>query len=147
MQQEGAATKPGTVKGVLRITRHPLFAGLALWGLAHVLVNGFLSDVVFFGGFPLFSLLGGAHQDARKQIEQMPRLSAYSRNLLMHPDAEHRRSALEWYLAVVDLAAELGASGVGGHVGAMSVTEFTAMNRAEFERYGRLIREAGIKID
>jgi D-erythrulose 1-phosphate 3-epimerase len=56
-------------------------------------------------------------------------LSAYSRNLLMHPDAEHRRSALEWYLAVVDLAAELGARGVGGHVGAMSVTDWNDPER------------------
>jgi len=53
-------------------------------------------------------------------------LAAYSRNLLMHPDAEHRRSALEWYLAVVDLAAAVGARGVGGHVGAMSVAEWAA---------------------
>jgi len=53
-------------------------------------------------------------------------LAAYSRNLLMHPDAEHRRSALEWYLAVVDLAAAIGARGVGGHVGAMSVAEWAS---------------------
>ena len=53
-------------------------------------------------------------------------LAAYSRNLLMHPDAEHRRSALAWYLAVVDLAAAVGARGVGGHVGAMSVAEWAA---------------------
>jgi len=53
-------------------------------------------------------------------------LAAYSRNLLMSPDAEHRRSALEWYLAVVDLAAAVGARGVGGHVGAMSVAEWSS---------------------
>jgi D-erythrulose 1-phosphate 3-epimerase len=56
-------------------------------------------------------------------------LAAYSRNLLMHPDAEHRRSALEWYLGVVDLAAGLGARGVGGHVGAMSVSDWTDPER------------------
>jgi D-erythrulose 1-phosphate 3-epimerase len=56
-------------------------------------------------------------------------LAAYSRNLLMHPDAEYRRSALEWYLAVVDLAAGVGARGVGGHVGAMSVTDWTDPER------------------
>jgi len=53
-------------------------------------------------------------------------LAAYSRNLLMDPDAEHRRSALEWYLAVVELAANLGVRGVGGHVGAMSVAEWAS---------------------
>jgi D-erythrulose 1-phosphate 3-epimerase len=56
-------------------------------------------------------------------------LAAYSDNLLMHPDAEHRRSALEWYLGVVELAAQLGARGAGGHVGAMSVADWTDPER------------------
>jgi sugar phosphate isomerase/epimerase len=47
-------------------------------------------------------------------------LAAYSSNLLMHPDAGRRRAAAGWYLAAVDLAARVGARGVGGHVGAMS---------------------------
>lgn len=53
--------------GITRITRHPLFVGLAIWGLAHTLVNGFLADVLFFGGFTAFGFLGAAHQDLRKQ--------------------------------------------------------------------------------
>ena len=48
-------------------------------------------------------------------------------------------------LAAADVRARL--TGLGGEPGAMSVDEFTTMNRAEFERYGRLIREAGIKLD
>jgi len=55
----------GAARGLLRITRHPLLVGLALFGMAHVLVNGHLGDVVFFGGFPLFVWLGARHQDAR----------------------------------------------------------------------------------
>lgn len=66
-------------------------------------------------------------------------LAAYSHNLLMHPDAEHRRSALEWYLAVVDLAARLGVKGVGGHVGAMSVPDWTDPERRA-ERWTSLQR-------
>jgi D-erythrulose 1-phosphate 3-epimerase len=52
-------------------------------------------------------------------------LVAYCNNLLMDPDAERRRAALDWYLAVVDLAARLGVKGVGGHVGAMSVADWS----------------------
>lgn len=52
-------------------------------------------------------------------------LAAYSRNLLMHPDPECRRAALDWYLTVVDLTAGLGARGAGGHVGAMSVPDWS----------------------
>lgn len=52
-------------------------------------------------------------------------LEAYSRSLLLHPDPQRRRAALDWYLDVVALTAMLGAKGTGGHVGAMSVTEWS----------------------
>jgi hypothetical protein len=29
----------------------------------------------------------------------------------------------------------------------MSIAEFAELNRADFERYGKLIREAGIKLE
>jgi uncharacterized membrane protein len=55
--------------GVTRITRHPTFAAIFLFGIAHCLVNGYLSDLVFFGGFPVFAWVGAAHQDARKVVD------------------------------------------------------------------------------
>jgi uncharacterized membrane protein len=54
-------------RGVQRITRHPLFMGIVLWALMHLLVNGFASDAVFFGGFVVFGLLGSWHQDRRQK--------------------------------------------------------------------------------
>lgn len=53
-------------RGVQRITRHPVFMGIVLWALMHLLVNGFASDVAFFGGFVIFGLLGSWHQDHRQ---------------------------------------------------------------------------------
>ena len=55
--------------GVTRITRHPVFASFFLFGLAHCLVNGALSDLVFFGGFVAYSWLGAWHQDKRKAAD------------------------------------------------------------------------------
>jgi sugar phosphate isomerase/epimerase len=52
-------------------------------------------------------------------------LAAYSLNLLMHPDVGRRRAAADWYLSLVDLASQLGVRGVGGHVGAMSVPDWS----------------------
>jgi uncharacterized membrane protein len=37
-----------------------------LFGLAHMLMNGWAGDVIFFGMFPALGILGGMHQDARK---------------------------------------------------------------------------------
>jgi uncharacterized membrane protein len=55
-----------TVRGLHRITRHPLFMGVGLFGLLHLVPNGFASDVAFFAGFPIFAVLGCRHQDKRK---------------------------------------------------------------------------------
>jgi uncharacterized membrane protein len=62
----GAAAKERIeARGLLRITRHPFNAAAALFGIAHLLVNGHLGDVLFFAGFPLFAAIGSRHQDAR----------------------------------------------------------------------------------
>ncbi len=50
-------------------------------------------------------------------------LAAYSLNLLMHPDAEYRAAARRWYREAIYLTAQLGATAVGGHVGALSVPD------------------------
>ncbi len=64
-----AMTAPATARlqahGLLRITRHPFNVAMGLFGIAHLLVNGFLGDVLFFGGFPLFAWIGSRHQDDR----------------------------------------------------------------------------------
>lgn len=53
-------------RGVLRITRHPLFAGLGLWALAHMIVNGSVGDLFFFGTFAVVGIIGAMFQDRRK---------------------------------------------------------------------------------
>ncbi|MBJ18122.1 MAG: hypothetical protein GY910_10485 [bacterium] len=63
-----ASLAPGTgeVRGVLRITRHPLFMGIAFFGLLHLFVariHG--ADLAFFGGMPIVALIGCWHQDQR----------------------------------------------------------------------------------
>ena len=38
-------------------------------------------------------------------------------------------------------------SGLAGEPGTMTIAEFAALNRADYERYGKLIRETGIKLE
>ena len=59
-------SRGGEARGVFRLARHPLFMGIALWAALHLVVNGAASDVVFFGGMLVFSLVGSRHQDRRK---------------------------------------------------------------------------------
>lgn len=56
----------GEARGVHLLTRHPVFMGAGLFGALHLFVMGFASDVAFWAGFPLFALIGCAHQDRRK---------------------------------------------------------------------------------
>lgn len=52
-------------RGVLRITRHPMNMGIALWALAHLLANGTVGDVAFFGSFVVVGVIGPFRLDAR----------------------------------------------------------------------------------
>src|SRR5271157_943770 len=56
-------------RGILKFTRHPSFIAFSIFGIAHTLMNGFVGDVIFFGSFPALSIIGGLHQDARKEAQ------------------------------------------------------------------------------
>ncbi len=57
------------VRGILKVTRHTSFIAFALFGLAHLLMNGWAGDILFFAAFPALGILGGLHQDHRKLRE------------------------------------------------------------------------------
>ncbi len=61
-----APSSTGSARGILKLTRHPLFVALSIFGLAHMLMNGFAGDILFFATFPVVGILGGLHQDRRK---------------------------------------------------------------------------------
>jgi sugar phosphate isomerase/epimerase len=52
-------------------------------------------------------------------------LISYVQNSLGHPNERVRERARRWYEAAIDATATLGARGVGGHIGALSVQDFT----------------------
>jgi uncharacterized membrane protein len=53
-------------RGIQKISRHSGFVAFSLFGFAHMLMNGWVGDVIFFGTFPALGILGGLHQDRRK---------------------------------------------------------------------------------
>jgi uncharacterized membrane protein len=62
----GMAARGSEARGALLITRHPLFMAIAIWAAVHLVGNGSTSDIVFFGGMLVYSLVGARHQDQRK---------------------------------------------------------------------------------
>lgn len=51
--------------GIERITRHPFFAGIAVLGIAHVLLAPRLAGAVLMGALALLAIAGARHQDAK----------------------------------------------------------------------------------
>ena len=92
--------------GVHRITRHAVFMGLGIWALAHVISNGFASDVAFFGGLVLFVLVGSWHQDRRKLAAGDPRFERFHAATSFIPFTG--RDAIRGLMELPPLAAIIG---------------------------------------
>lgn len=53
-------------RGMLRLTRHPVMWGIALWALVHLLANGDLASVLFFATFAALALIGMVALDRKR---------------------------------------------------------------------------------
>ena len=51
--------------GIQRVTRHPQNFAFGIFGLAHLLVNPYVGDWIFFGGFIVYGVASAMHQDRR----------------------------------------------------------------------------------
>lgn len=54
-------------RGIMRITRHPFLWGVALWALAHLVVNGDVASLILFGSLLVLALGGPASIDAKRR--------------------------------------------------------------------------------
>jgi uncharacterized membrane protein len=82
--------------GILKITRHPSFVAFACFGLAHMLMNGWAGDIIFFGGFVVLGTAGGIHQDRRKLRELGAPYREFLAATSFFPGAALISRRLEW---------------------------------------------------
>jgi len=61
-------------------------------------------------------------------------LIVYAQNHLAHPDSNARTHARRWFEAALEATSQLSAEGTGGHIGAMSVADFSAPDRRRLLR-------------
>ena len=54
-------------KGIERITRHPFLWGVVLWSVTHLIYNGDLGSLVFFGTFLVLALRGPFSIDRKRK--------------------------------------------------------------------------------
>jgi uncharacterized membrane protein len=66
MERSAAADDPAP--GMLRVTRHPVMWAIGLWAVSHLIANGDLSALLFFGSLALLALGGTVLIDRKKQL-------------------------------------------------------------------------------
>lgn len=102
------------VHGALRITRHPVMWSIGLWGLAHLVPNGDLASLLFFGSLSALALVGTIildHKNARRHGPRWATFAAATSNLPFAAVLDHRQSLGTaigeigwWRLAITVLA-------------------------------------------
>ncbi|HET7363239.1 MAG TPA: NnrU family protein [Burkholderiales bacterium] len=97
-------------RGMIRITRHPIMWGIMLWAATHILANGDLRSLVFFGGFLLVALLGTLSLDRRKRADpNWPRFAAATSHVPFVAVAQGRNHLawreIGWTRPLIGLAA------------------------------------------
>ena len=65
---ERSARSDDPAPGILRVTRHPVMWAIGLWAISHMIANGDLRSLLFFGGFAALSLGGTVLIDRKKQL-------------------------------------------------------------------------------
>lgn len=106
--QAAALKAPEPARGIMRVTRHPVMWGIALWAAVHLVARGDIASLVFFGGFLVLALAGTALIDARKADslgEEWARFAAVTSNVPFSAIVEGRNRFV---------ASEIGAKGVLG---------------------------------
>jgi uncharacterized membrane protein len=79
VRQEATLDKPDAVQGMLRITRHPFLAGVALWAAGHILVNGDLAGLILFGTLLVLAVFGTLSIDAKRRRALGDKWDAFAR--------------------------------------------------------------------
>jgi uncharacterized membrane protein len=64
MEGQLQAQTPAT--GIVRVTRHPFLWGVVIWSVAHILANGDLGSLIFFGGFFFLATVGMVGIDRKR---------------------------------------------------------------------------------
>ncbi|MHA1537445.1 MAG: NnrU family protein [Alphaproteobacteria bacterium] len=84
--------------GFLKVTRHPLFWGIALWAGSHIPANGDKASVYFFGAFAVLALIGMPLQDKKKEALRGAAWGPFAMRTSILPflAAIQGRSGLKW---------------------------------------------------
>ena len=103
-------TEKEPAKGIQRITRHPFLWGVALWSFTHLVLNGDLASLIFFGSFLILAVAGPFSIDRKRKKafgDAWNRFAGVTSNVPFIAIIEGRNSLrvgeLEWWPVVLAL--------------------------------------------
>jgi uncharacterized membrane protein len=82
MERSAAADDPAP--GIMRVTRHPIMWAIGLWASSHLVANGDLASLIFFGAIAGLALGGTVLIDRKKRLafgSNWPRVAEVTSNL------------------------------------------------------------------
>ncbi len=128
MAQEALVDRPPT--GIVRVTRHPFLIGVAIWAGVHLIGNGDVASLLFFGALALVAIAGTFSIDAkRRRALGAPAWDAFASRTSILPfgaimSGRNTLSARElgWWRPLASLAAY--ALMLGGHAHLVGVSPF-----------------------
>ncbi len=113
------------VRGVLRITRHPMNMGFTCFALAHLVAYGYLGNIFFFGSFFLLGFIGTFHQDHRVAAERSEKYKNFRQHTSVLP-----------FVAILRRKTSLELSELSFPMVILAVIAFTAMIFAHGRLFG-----------
>ncbi len=108
--QEAMLQGDDVAYGIVRVTRHPFLFGAALWAFAHILSNGELASLIFFGTFFVVVVRGMANIDrkrARVDPEGWEKFAAQTSRVPFLAIAQGRNTLKVGELGIVRLVAAI----------------------------------------
>ena len=81
----GVLAKVDGPRGVMRITRHPMMWGFALWALVHATLSGTEATLILAAGIALLALGGARMQDLKKRKQLGDAWRAHERKTSFFP--------------------------------------------------------------
>lgn len=74
---ERVLARESVARGVLRVTRHPFLWSVVLWSGAHLIVNGNLASLLFFGSLCVTALVGTRDIDRKRERSDPENFARY----------------------------------------------------------------------
>ena len=90
------------ISGMLKITRHPVQWAILLFATGHLIANGDVASILFFGTLMLLSFFGMLSMDARRRKEADPRWKSFMEKTSMVPFAAMVAGRLRFTLADIN---------------------------------------------